>query len=140
MAFDHFAKEQVDIAIIEVGLGGRLDSTNVITPELSVITNIGWDHTDILGNTLQQIASEKAGIIKKGTPVVISERQAEIDAVFTDKAVELNAPLYFAEDNFRANTSKAGEQVVFEIFEDDRPLFSNLQLQLQGLYQEKNIP
>jgi dihydrofolate synthase/folylpolyglutamate synthase len=140
MAFDYFATQYVDVAVIEVGLGGRLDSTNVITPELSVITNIGWDHTDILGNTLQQIASEKAGIIKKGTPVVISERQAEIDAVFTDKAVELSAPLYFAEDNFRANTSKAGEQVVFEIFEDDRPLFSNLQLQLQGLYQEKNIP
>lgn len=140
MAFDYFAAQYVDVAVIEVGLGGRLDSTNVITPELSVITNIGWDHTDILGNTLQQIASEKAGIIKKGIPVVISERQAEIDAVFKGKAVELDAPLYFAEDNFRANTSKAGEQVVFEIFEDDRPLFSNLQLQLQGLYQEKNIP
>jgi dihydrofolate synthase / folylpolyglutamate synthase len=140
MAFDYFAAQYVDVAIIEVGLGGRLDSTNVITPELSVITNIGWDHTDILGNTLQQIASEKAGIIKEGIPVVISERQAEIDAVFKDKAVELNAPLFFAEDNFRAKTHKAGEQIVFDIFEGDRSLFSNLHLQLQGLYQEKNIP
>jgi dihydrofolate synthase/folylpolyglutamate synthase len=140
MAFDYFASEYVDVAVIEVGLGGRLDSTNVIIPELSVITNIGWDHTDILGNTLQQIASEKAGIIKKGIPVVISERQAEIDAVFKDKAVELDAPLYFAEDNFRANTSKSGEQVVFEIYGGSTRLFSNLQLQLQGLYQEKNIP
>ena len=75
MAFDHFAKEKVDVAIIEVGLGGRLDSTNIITPELSVITNIGWDHMNMLGNSLEEIAVEKAGIIKKGVPVLIGERQ-----------------------------------------------------------------
>ena len=82
MAFDYFAKEKVDIAIIEVGLGGRLDSTNIIVPEVALITNIGWDHTDILGEDLEKIAKEKAGIIKPGVPVVISEYQDEIASVF----------------------------------------------------------
>src|SRR6478609_10238232 len=100
MAFEYFAKEKVDIAIIEVGLGGRLDSTNVITPELSVITNIGWDHKDILGDTLEKIASEKAGIIKKNVPVVISERQPGIDIQFQDKAFAEHAPVYFAPDDY----------------------------------------
>ena len=82
MAFEYFAKEQVDFAIIEVGLGGRLDSTNVITPELSLITNISFDHTDILGDTLAKIASEKAGIIKSQVPVIISEKHPETESVF----------------------------------------------------------
>ena len=86
LAFEIFAKEKVDIAIIEVGLGGRLDSTNVITPLISVITNIGWDHTNILGNTLRLIAAEKAGIIKPGVPVIIGEYQPEIADVFIGKA------------------------------------------------------
>jgi len=86
MAFDYFSEKQVDIAIIEVGLGGRLDSTNIITPEVSLITNIGYDHTDILGNTLPEIAYEKAGIIKKGVPVVVSEHQPEVASVFEDKS------------------------------------------------------
>src|SRR6195952_4263574 len=90
LAFDIFAKEQVDIAIIEVGLGGRLDSTNIITPILSVITNIGWDHMNILGNTLQLIAGEKAGIIKPGIPSIIGEYQPEIAQVFIDKAAKEN--------------------------------------------------
>ncbi|MGB1042929.1 MAG: bifunctional folylpolyglutamate synthase/dihydrofolate synthase [Tenacibaculum sp.] len=99
MAFDYFSKEKVDIAIIEVGLGGRLDSTNIITPEVSVITNIGLDHTQFLGDTLSEIAFEKAGIIKKDIPVVIGERQEEVEKVFVDKAKECKANILFASDS-----------------------------------------
>ena len=99
MAFDYFAREKVDIAVVEVGLGGRLDSTNIITPELSVITNISWDHADILGDSLLKIAAEKAGIIKRGVPVVVSERQPEVERVFTEKAKMENAELHFASDD-----------------------------------------
>ena len=98
MAFDYFSKEKVDIAIIEVGLGGRLDSTNIITPEVSVITNIGLDHTQFLGNTLPEIATEKAGIIKNDVPVVIGERQQEVEAVFIAKADAYNSEILFASD------------------------------------------
>lgn len=98
MAFDHFCKEQVDVAVIEVGLGGRLDSTNVITPLLSVITNIGLDHTDMLGNTLVEIAYEKAGIIKPGIPVVIGEDHPETKPVFEKIALKNSAEIIFAED------------------------------------------
>ena len=98
LAFDYFASEKVDIAIIEVGLGGRLDSTNSITPEVAVITNIGLDHTQFLGETLPEIAFEKAGIIKKNIPVVIGEEQAAVKSVFIAKAVEEGAPIYFASD------------------------------------------
>lgn len=99
MAFYYFAKEKVDIAIIEVGMGGRLDSTNIITPEISVITNIGLDHTAFLGETLGEIAGEKAGIIKENVPVVIGEKQPETIEVFQNKAKSMNAELFFAEDN-----------------------------------------
>ena len=98
MAFDYFAKQQVDVAIIEVGLGGRLDSTNVITPLVSVITNIGWDHTNLLGNTLEQIAYEKAGIIKNDIPVVVGEFTNETKPVFISKAQNEKAPIYFASE------------------------------------------
>ena len=98
MAFDYFSNEKVDVAIIEVGLGGRLDSTNIITPEVSVITNIGLDHTQFLGNTLPEIASEKAGIIKNDIPVVIGERQKEVEAVFIAKADACNSKIIFASD------------------------------------------
>jgi dihydrofolate synthase/folylpolyglutamate synthase len=98
LAFDIFAKEKVDIAIVEVGLGGRLDSTNIITPLLSVITNIGWDHMNILGNTLPLIAGEKAGIIKPGIPVIIGENQPEVASVFIEKAKKENSPISFASD------------------------------------------
>lgn len=98
MAFEHFAKENVDIAVIETGLGGRLDSTNIITPILSVITNISFDHTAFLGDTLTSIAKEKAGIIKRGVPVVVGEAQGDVREVFADKAIELSAPIVFAED------------------------------------------
>ena len=100
LAFDHFRDEKVDIAIIETGLGGRLDSTNIITPVLSVITNISFDHMQFLGDTLAKIASEKAGIIKPSVPVVIGETQKEIRHIFLDKAREMNAPLVFADECF----------------------------------------
>lgn len=99
MAFWYFAKEKVDIAIIEVGLGGRLDSTNIITPEVSVITNIGKDHTQFLGETLPEIAFEKAGIIKQNIPIVIGERQKEVEQVFIKKAKELKSEISFASDD-----------------------------------------
>ena len=116
MAFCYFAEEKVDIAVIEVGLGGRFDSTNIITPEVSLITNISKDHTDILGDTLPKIAFEKAGIIKQNVPVVISEYQEETAPVFTAKAKEMNAPIIFA--NY---------------------IETSLRTDLQGAYQEKNI-
>jgi len=99
LAFDYFAKEQVDVAVIEVGMGGRLDSTNVIRPLVSVITNIGFDHTQFLGDTLAKIAFEKAGIIKKNIPVVIGEYSEETKPVFIDKSKLENTPIYFAQDN-----------------------------------------
>ena len=98
MAFDYFAKEKVDIAVVEVGLGGRLDSTNIITPEVSLITNIGMDHVQILGDTLEKIALEKAGIIKPKVPVVISERQPETETIFNLIAHQLKSKIVFAED------------------------------------------
>ncbi|APZ46532.1 tetrahydrofolate synthase [Polaribacter reichenbachii] len=99
LAFDYFANEKVDIAIIEVGLGGRLDSTNIITPEISVITNIGLDHTQFLGETLPEIAFEKAGIIKNDIPVVIGEKQDAVKSVFIEKAKSTNSELFFASDS-----------------------------------------
>ena len=101
LAFDYFAAQQVDVAVVEVGMGGRLDSTNVIMPDLSIITNIGFDHTQFLGNTLPLIAGEKAGIIKPGVPVVIGETHPETRPVFEQKAAEMGAPIYFADDNYR---------------------------------------
>ena len=101
MAFDYFANVEVDIAIIEVGLGGRLDSTNIIRPEVSLITNIGLDHIDFLGNTLQKIASEKGGIIKEGLPVVISEYQEAVADIFEDIAHKRKAKLVFAEHTIK---------------------------------------
>lgn len=105
LAFDYFAKQKVDIAIIEVGLGGRLDSTNIITPEVSVITNIGLDHTQFLGNTLKKIASEKGGIIKPNVPVIIGETQKETEQIFKALAKKNNAPIYFADELITSNYS-----------------------------------
>ena len=98
MAFRYFAQQNVDVAVIEVGLGGRLDCTNIISPAISIITNISFDHTDLLGATLPEIAREKAGIIKSNIPTVIGERQSEVDWVFIDKAAEVGAPLFFASE------------------------------------------
>jgi len=106
MAFDYFERMKVDVAVIEVGMGGRLDSTNIITPELSVITNIGHDHMEFLGDTLAAVAGEKAGIIKEGVPVVIGETQPVIRNVFRDRAVLMNAPLAFADRLFRCRLGK----------------------------------
>ena len=103
MSFDHFNKQNVDIAIIEVGMGGRLDSTNIIDPDISVITNIGLDHTKFLGNSLREIALEKAGIIKKGKTVVIGETQSETADFFINKAKELNSKIIFADQQITKN-------------------------------------
>lgn len=121
MAFDYFAQEKVDIAVVEVGMGGRLDSTNVILPELSVITNIGLDHTQFLGDTLEKIAVEKAGIIKEGVPVVVGETQPETEPVFRRIAIEHFAPITFADQHY----------VVDDI--------SRYTEELTGEYQKKNI-
>jgi dihydrofolate synthase / folylpolyglutamate synthase len=115
MAFAYFAAQKVDIAIIETGLGGRLDSTNVISPVLSVITNISYDHTQLLGNTLEEIAGEKAGIIKPDTPVVIGRRQLETNEVFSRKAAENNAELIFAE-NLKITEQHAAENLLCATF------------------------
>ncbi|MBK6397718.1 MAG: bifunctional folylpolyglutamate synthase/dihydrofolate synthase [Bacteroidetes bacterium] len=140
LAFDYFAKEKVDIAIIETGLGGRLDSTNIITPELSIITNISYDHMQLLGDTLEKIATEKAGIIKKFVPVIIGERQIEIQNVFTEHAKKLNSPLTFAEDIIQTEVITNDENgIMFNVFMDKNILYSDLKLNLQGNYQQKNI-
>ena len=105
LAFDYFANEKVDIAIIEVGLGGRLDSTNIITPEVAVITNIGLDHTQFLGDTLPEIAYEKAGIIKNNIPVIIGEKQPEVLPVFLEKAKQCNSKIYVASNDVKSYAS-----------------------------------
>lgn len=135
MAFQYFEKEKVDIAVIEVGMGGRLDSTNVITPELSVITNIGYDHAEFLGDTLELIAKEKAGIIKKNIPVVISERQLGIEKVFESFAREANSTLYFG-DHYKAIQSNHS----YSLYRGNEFLFEDVKIPLLGNYQTKNIP
>lgn len=140
MAFDYFAKNQVDIAIIEVGMGGRLDSTNIINPVLSVITNIDYDHTQFLGDTLQKIAYEKAGIIKKDTPIVVASYQPEIQEVFKQKALELNADLYFAEKIFTTqNISYSHDNLKLDFYKNNEIYISELELDLNGSYQSKNV-
>lgn len=135
MAFNYFAEQQVDIAVIEVGLGGRLDCTNIIVPELSIITNISMDHMQFLGNTLDKIAAEKAGIIKPGIPVVIGETTPETRPVFLAKAREENAPIHFAEDihPLLSALPQAGGGFLYQTSD-----YPNLQGQLGGFCQEKN--
>lgn len=140
MAFEYFRQQKVDMAIIETGLGGRLDSTNIIDPVISVITNISFDHMSMLGNTLPEIAVEKAGIIKPGRPVVIGERQTEVQEVFTRKADELSCPILFASDHFTATTASSDlRHTFFDIYKDDRILAQHAPFNLHGTYQEKNI-
>jgi len=139
MAFDHFAQQKVDIAVIEVGMGGRLDSTNIISPLVALITNIGYDHMAFLGDTLPKIASEKAGIIKRHTPVVVSEYQPEIAQVFIDKATEQGAPLYFAKDYYLACLTTNGIQITEAGKEANTSLAGNYIPELKGHYQQKNI-
>ena len=140
LAFDYFAREKVDVAVIETGLGGRLDSTNVITPLLSVITNIGLDHTNLLGDTLEKIAGEKAGIIKKNIPVVIGESQSETKNIFSGKADALNSQIVFADEIFEVMENHTDENhLSLHIFRDGKIYLENLQLDLTGSYQYKNI-
>jgi dihydrofolate synthase/folylpolyglutamate synthase len=141
MAFQYFEQEKVDIAIIEVGLGGRLDSTNIITPELSLITNISFDHMNILGNTLAEIAAEKAGIIKKGVPVVISESQTASLPVFKATATAMGAPIYFADQEWLVEDSQlnVSNLEMKLIHTKHAPEVKHLILDLNGQYQEKNV-
>ncbi len=140
LAFQHFAQQPVDIAVVEVGLGGRLDSTNIITPEVSLITNIDYDHTDILGETLPEIAREKAGIIKPGVPVIIGQRHPETEAVFQRVAEAQGAPLFFAEDYYEVVSTREsleGQRIRMNHrpTQQERSLF----LSLGGLYQAHNV-
>lgn len=141
MAFEYFAGEKIDVAVVEVGMGGRLDSTNIISPDLSVITNIGFDHTQFLGNTLEAIAGEKAGIIKPQTPVVIGESQPETAPVFLEKAKKENAPISFADRNFRiSNIVEDADFLTIDISSaDGECLYRGLKSALTGSYQRKNI-
>jgi dihydrofolate synthase/folylpolyglutamate synthase len=134
MAFKYFADMDVDIAVIEVGLGGRLDCTNIITPILSVITNIGLDHTQFLGTSLEQIAMEKAGIIKKNVPVVVGETTPETRMVFEAIATENHAPIVFAEDQKQIISLSVGTKGI----EYYTKSFGILSGELNGIYQEKN--
>lgn len=142
MAFDYFARAEVDVAVIEVGLGGRLDSTNIITPVISIITNIGHDHMDILGDTPEKIATEKAGIIKKEIPVVIGEIQDGTKYVFEMKAAESGSAIYFAEDYFSCRLEKPsninGERKYFMTDLKTGKETSGF-VPLGGDYQEKNL-
>jgi dihydrofolate synthase/folylpolyglutamate synthase len=141
MAFEYFAREQVDIAIIEVGLGGRLDSTNIITPGLSVITNIGYDHMNLLGNTLAAIAFEKAGIIKPGVPVVVGEYHSETAPIFEQRAREEQASIIFADkqryvSDWRYQRHTLVAEVSQSPLADDKQYYT---LDLPGFYQTKNL-
>jgi len=144
MAFWYFAKEAVDIAVIEVGMGGRLDSTNVIHPELCVITTIGYDHTQFLGNTLPLIAGEKAGIIKQGVPVVISQTQKETEAVFSQQAAAMQATIVFADQLWEVAKIQVSEDssiqqlANFKVRSSDGEF--NLKFGLNGDYQRFNLP
>ena len=137
MAFEYFRQERVDVAVIEVGLGGRLDSTNIITPRLSVITNISFDHIDILGNTLAAIAKEKAGIIKPGIPVVIGEAEGEIRRIFEETATEKGSPIFFAES---LSSEYLGVERINDIPVQSFCIEGNiLRTPLLGIYQKKNM-
>ncbi len=154
LAFQYFLENRVDIAVIETGLGGRLDSTNVIHPILSVITNIDWDHMNLLGDTLEKIASEKAGIIKREVPVVIGELTSPSKRVFIKKAKEMQAPIFFASKEMSAvlaGTSPISKKnavkqlsgieayIMVDVSRKKKLLYENLQLDLTGSYQLKNV-
>lgn len=144
LAIRYFSECKIDIGIFEVGMGGRLDSTNVISPELSVITNISYDHTFFLGNTLAEIASEKAGIIKKNIPVIIGETQQETAKIFIDKANDKQAILSFADKHFHVKKQITGSpsaenQVLLDIFTDNKLYLKNVECPLTGRYQQKNL-
>lgn len=137
MAFKYFADREVDIAVIEVGLGGRLDSTNIITPLASVITNISFDHMALLGDTLEKIAAEKAGVIKPHVPAVIGTRDKNYDFVFEEKARLSEAPLSFASDEWEIRQNSDGS---YDLNNRNGLSFHTLECELKGKYQRKNIP
>jgi dihydrofolate synthase / folylpolyglutamate synthase len=141
LAFGVFAKENIDIAVVEVGLGGRFDSTNIITPLLSLITNISLDHQKILGDTLPQIAFEKAGIIKSKVPVIISEYQEEVIRVFKDKAEKESARLVVGSDKYQlVNVSSEKGRLKSDVYFGKELRLKEIETDLSGLYQLKNIP
>jgi len=140
LSFDYFANAKVEVAVIETGLGGRLDSTNIVHPLISVITNIGWDHMNLLGDTLKKIAIEKAGIIKSGVPLVIGETQEETAEVFTNRAHETGSSFVFADINLKAiKIQQDNFKQSFDIFHGNDLWLKNLELDLPGNYQSKNI-
>ncbi|WP_075591143.1 bifunctional folylpolyglutamate synthase/dihydrofolate synthase [Labilibacter marinus] len=141
MAFQYFAKQEVDVAVIEVGLGGRLDSTNVIRPEVSVITNIGLDHTALLGDTLELIAIEKAGVIKPDTPVVIGESNEITKPIFNEVASRNSAPIYYTDQEWDIPVAMNGVDAtqVLQVYKKDKLIYADLKLDLLGVYQQKNI-
>ena len=140
MAFDHFANHGCDIAIIETGLGGRLDSTNIISPEISVITSIGLDHVQILGETLAEIAAQKAGIIKPGTTVVIGESHPETEKVFEEFAIKNNSEIIFADRKLQVtNWQYENEELVVEVASEHQVDHKKYHLDLTGNYQIKNL-
>ncbi len=139
MALDYFASQKVNVAVIECGLGGRLDSTNVVEPILSIITNISYDHVNMLGNTLTEIATEKAGIIKKYTPVIIGETLPETKLVFTRKASECNAPIYFAAEEYTIVNTETKNCLSATLMQNKTGLVHVYESDLPGSYQAKNI-
>ncbi len=144
MAFQYFSDEKVDIAIVETGMGGRLDSTNLLSPEMSIITNIGFDHTEFLGETLKKIAIEKAGIIKENTPIIIGETQDETTKVFIDKAKEMDASITFAEEAFHTVSHeliKEKEKIYLQVVYNKQNKAEPIQVlsELIGIYQVRNI-
>ncbi len=141
MAFEYFNEKKVDVAIIETGMGGRLDSTNIITPAVSTITNIALDHCQFLGTTLKEIAAEKAGIIKRGIPVVIGESDSRTNSVFLDKASEQEAPIILASNKLQATSGGMTEdgKMIFNVFKRGEPYFTGIKCSQLGAYQQKNI-
>lgn len=140
MAFDYFAQNNVDIAVIETGLGGRLDSTNIINPELSVITNIGWDHMNLLGDSLEKIAFEKAGIIKPGIPVIVGETAAATKHVFEQVAAEKKSPLFFADQlRYVADWKFEHHELQVQVTRNGHDERIPYRLDLPGFYQTKNL-
>lgn len=140
MAFDYFAQQKVDIAIVETGLGGRLDSTNIITPEVSIITNIGWDHMNLLGNSLDKIAAEKAGIIKENVPVIVGETLDETLPIFESVSDAKNAPLSIASGKRQVMECYwSKHDLIVEVAEDHKTDHRVFSLDLAGIYQSKNL-
>ncbi|MFA6126050.1 MAG: folylpolyglutamate synthase/dihydrofolate synthase family protein [Bacteroidales bacterium] len=142
LAFDYFSRQDVQVAVIEAGLGGRLDSTNIIDPVISVITNISFDHMDLLGETLEKIATEKAGIIKSGIPVVVGEKDRQTRKVFEDKAAAAGSQIFFANDYFQVPYSilSNDHRQFFQVLKGKKSVFPELNSDLIGFVQRKNLP